>query len=68
MTCTNSVKNLFPSSFLSSGARPVLPMGVAPEAMVGFFGGDHRLKIFFDLYSFDLAGMGDVIDMITFLQ
>jgi hypothetical protein len=41
-------------------------MGVAPEAMVGFLGGDHRLKIFFDLYFFDLASMRDVIDMITF--
>jgi hypothetical protein len=41
-------------------------MGVAPEAMVGFFGGDHRLKIFFGLYSFDLASMGDVINMIIF--
>jgi hypothetical protein len=41
-------------------------MGVALEAMVGFLGGDHRLKIFFDLYSLDLASMRDVIDMITF--
>jgi hypothetical protein len=40
-------------------------MGVAHEAMVGFLGADHRLKIFFDLYFFDLAGMRDVIDMIT---
>jgi hypothetical protein len=32
--------------YLSSGARPALPMEVAPEAMVGFFGGDHRLKYF----------------------
>jgi hypothetical protein len=46
-------KNFFPSSFLSSGARPALPMGVAPEALVGFLGSDHRLKIFCDLYSFD---------------
>jgi hypothetical protein len=36
-------------------------MGVAPEAMVGFLGGDHRLKIFLDLYSFDLVDMRDVI-------
>jgi hypothetical protein len=50
----------------SSGARPALPMGVAPEAMVEFLGGDHRLKISFDLYSFDLASMRDIIDMITF--
>jgi hypothetical protein len=41
-------------------------MGVALEAMLGFFGGDHRLKNLFDLYSFDLAGMRDVIDMIIF--
>jgi hypothetical protein len=41
-------------------------MGAAPEAMVGLFGSDHRLKIFFGLYSFDLAGMGDIIDMIAF--
>jgi hypothetical protein len=43
--------------YISSGARPALPMGVAPEAMVGFFGGDHRLKNFFELYSFNLACM-----------
>jgi hypothetical protein len=48
-----------------SGARPVLPMGVAPEAMVGFLGNDHRLKSIFDLYFIDLGGMRDVIDMIT---
>jgi hypothetical protein len=41
-------------------------MGVGPEAMVGFLGGDHRLKILFDLYSLDLASTRDVIDMITF--
>jgi hypothetical protein len=34
--------------------------------MVEFLGGDHRLKISFDLYSFDLASMRDIIDMITF--
>jgi hypothetical protein len=50
----------------SSGVRPALPMGVAPKAMDGFLGGDHRLKIFLDMYSFDLASMRDVIDMITF--
>jgi hypothetical protein len=49
----NLHKNSFPSSFLPSGARPALPMGLAPEAMVGFFGGDHRLKVFFDLHSCD---------------
>jgi hypothetical protein len=43
-----------------------LLMGVSPEAMVGFLGGNHRLKIFLDLYSFDLADICDVIDMITF--
>jgi hypothetical protein len=43
--------------YISSGARPALPMGVALEAMVGFLGGDHRLKNFFELYSFDLACM-----------
>jgi hypothetical protein len=51
-------------------------MGVAPEAMVGVLGGDHRLNNFFDLYSFDLAGTHstcanskyDVIHMIIFLQ
>jgi hypothetical protein len=43
-------------------------MGVAPEAMVGFFGNDHMLKIFFVLYSFNLAGMRDVSDMITFFN
>jgi hypothetical protein len=41
-------------------------MGVSLEAIVGFLGGDHRLKILFDLYSFDLASMRDIIDMITF--
>jgi hypothetical protein len=40
-------------------------MGVAPEAMVGFLGGDRRLKIFFDMYSFDLASTRDVIYMIN---
>jgi hypothetical protein len=43
--------------YISSGARLALPMEVAPEAMVGFLGGDHRLKILFELYSFDLACM-----------
>jgi hypothetical protein len=32
-------------------------MGVDLEAMVGFLGGDHRLKNFFELYSFNLACM-----------
>jgi hypothetical protein len=40
-------------------------MGVAPEAMVGFLGNDHRLKSIFDLYFIDLGGMRDIIDMIT---
>jgi hypothetical protein len=39
-------KNSSLSFYLSSGARPVLPMGVAPEAIVGLFGGDHRLNNF----------------------
>jgi hypothetical protein len=30
--------------YILSGARLALPMGVAPEAMVGFFEDDHRLK------------------------
>jgi hypothetical protein len=37
--------------YLSSGARPALPIGVDPEAMVGFLRNDHRLNFFFDLYS-----------------
>jgi hypothetical protein len=41
-------------------------MGVAAEAMVGFFGGDHRLKIFSDLHSFDSSSMRDTIEIITF--
>jgi hypothetical protein len=42
------IKNCF--LFFSSGARPALPIGVAPEAMVGFLGSDHRLNSVFDLY------------------
>jgi hypothetical protein len=56
VTCTNSLRSFSFFSFLS-GARPALPMGVAPEAMAGFLGGDHRLKNLFDLHSFDLACM-----------
>jgi hypothetical protein len=56
MTCNNSLR-YFSFFFFSSGARPALPIGVDPEAMVGFFGGDHRLKKFFDLYFFDLTCM-----------
>jgi hypothetical protein len=47
--------------YISSGARPALPMGVSLEAMVGYFGGDHTLKKFFDffqmflLYSFSFT-------------
>jgi hypothetical protein len=47
--------------YISSGARPALPMGVSPKAMVGVLGGDHRLKKFFDffqmflLYSFSFT-------------
>jgi hypothetical protein len=32
--------------YLSSGARPALPMGVAPEAMVRFLGNNRRLEYF----------------------
>jgi hypothetical protein len=46
----------------------MLSMGVAPEAMVRILGGEHSLKIFFDLYSFELACTHDVIDMITFCR
>jgi hypothetical protein len=56
VTYTNNLRSLF-FFFFSSGARSALPMEVAPKAMVGFFGGDHRLKKFFDLHSFDLACM-----------
>jgi hypothetical protein len=66
MTSTHNFLNIFPFPFHSSGARPALLMGVASEAMVGFLGGDHRLKIFFDLYFFDSSSMRDDIDMITF--
>jgi hypothetical protein len=40
---THALEQIFPSS---SGARPALPMGVAPEAIVGFLF-EYRLIIFF---------------------
>jgi hypothetical protein len=43
-------------------------MGVAPEAMVEFFGVDHRLKYFFDLFSFNSSLMRDVNNHYFFLQ
>jgi hypothetical protein len=43
-------------------------MGVAPEAMVGFFGGDHRLNYFLRLVSFDSSLMRDVNNHYYFLQ
>jgi hypothetical protein len=40
---THALEPIFSSS---SGARPTLPMGVAPKAIVDFLFG-YRLKIFF---------------------
>jgi hypothetical protein len=39
-------KNSSHSFYLSSGAQPALPMGVAPEPRVGLFGGNPRLNNF----------------------
>jgi hypothetical protein len=40
--------------YLSSGVRRALSLGVAPEAMVGFFRGDHRLNYFLRIVFFRL--------------
>jgi hypothetical protein len=40
--------------YLSLGARPAPPMGVAPEALVGFSEGDHRLNYILSLVFFRL--------------
>jgi hypothetical protein len=47
----SNVKSIFPSS---SGARPALPMGVAPEAMVGYLEaivGSEILLLLLNLYT-----------------
>jgi hypothetical protein len=41
------MKLIFPAS---SGARPALPMGVAPEAMVGYLEAIIGSKYLFDLF------------------